>query len=97
MSCTMGIDVGTTGTRVVIVRPDGYVVGAALLAGVGAKIYSSVEESARQTIQIKERMAPRPENGVIYGRYCQVYRNLYPAVRELAHTLAKLGTEGSQP
>ncbi len=29
MSYMMGIDVGTTGTRVVIVRPDGHVVGAA--------------------------------------------------------------------
>ena len=30
MSYMMGIDVGTTGTRAVIVRPDGYVVAAAL-------------------------------------------------------------------
>src|SRR5437870_7150534 len=29
MSYLMGIDVGTTGTRVVIVRPDGHVMGAA--------------------------------------------------------------------
>ncbi len=29
MSYTMGIDVGTTGTRAVIVRPDGSVAGAA--------------------------------------------------------------------
>src|ERR1035437_8757081 len=29
MSYMMGIDVGTTGTRAVIVRPDGHVVGAA--------------------------------------------------------------------
>ena len=29
MSYMMGIDVGTTGTRAVIVRPDGQVVGAA--------------------------------------------------------------------
>ena len=29
MSYMMGIDIGTTGTRAVIVRPDGTVVGAA--------------------------------------------------------------------
>ena len=29
MSYLMGIDVGTTGTRAVIVRPDGHVMGAA--------------------------------------------------------------------
>ena len=29
MSYVMGIDVGTSGTRAIIVRPDGHVVGAA--------------------------------------------------------------------
>jgi xylulokinase len=76
---------------------EGSALGAALLAGVGAKNYSSVEESARQAIEFKERLAPRPENIAIYDRYYQVYRNLYPAVRELAHTLARLGPEGNQP
>jgi xylulokinase len=72
---------------------EGSALGAALLAGVGAKIYSSVEESAREAIQVKERMAPRPDNVKIYDRYYQVYRDLYPTVQELAHTLARLGTE----
>jgi xylulokinase len=72
---------------------EGSALGAALLAGVGAKTYSSVEESAREAIQVKERMAPRPDNVKIYDRYYQVYRDLYPTVRELAHTLARLGTE----
>jgi xylulokinase len=76
---------------------EGSALGAALLAGVGAKNYSSIEESAHAAIEIRERLAPRPENVEIYDRYYQVYRHLYPAVRELAHTLARLGTEGSQP
>jgi len=76
---------------------EGSALGAALLAGVGAKNYNSVEESARQAIEFKERLAPRPENIAIYDRYYQVYRNLYPAVRELAHTLARLGPEGNKP
>jgi xylulokinase len=75
---------------------EGSALGAAFLAGVGAKLYSSVEESAQAAIQVKEQMAPQPENMRIYDRYYQVYRNLYPAVQELAHTLAKLGT-GTQP
>ena len=29
MAYMMGIDVGTTGTRAIIVRPDGHIVGAA--------------------------------------------------------------------
>ncbi len=74
---------------------EGSALGAALLAGVGAKIYSSVEESAREAIQVKERMAPHPARAQIYDRQYQVYRSLYPAVQELAHQLAALG-DGSQ-
>jgi xylulokinase len=72
---------------------EGSAFGAALLAGVGAKIYSSVEEAARQAIQIRERLAPQADNVCIYDRQYQIYRQLYPAVRELAHELATLGEE----
>jgi len=70
---------------------EGSALGAALLAGVGAGIYSSVEESAREAIQVKECMAPKPEQVARYDSYYQVYRDLYPAVKEFSHTLAKLG------
>jgi xylulokinase len=72
---------------------EGSALGAALLAGVGAGIYASVQESARVAIQVRERLAPRPDHAPIYDRQYQVYRNLYPAVRELAHQLATLGAE----
>jgi xylulokinase len=70
---------------------EGSALGAALLAGVGAKIYASVEESAQEAIQVKESMSPKPDNVATYERYYQVYRRLYPAVQELSHALAKLG------
>ena len=70
---------------------EGSALGAALLAGVGAGIYASVEESAEEAIQVKERMAPKPDRTAVYDRYYHVYRNLYPAVKEFSHTLARLG------
>jgi len=69
---------------------EGSALGAALLAGVGGKIYSSVEESAKEAIRVKESMAPNPENVAAYEPYYQVYRGLYPAVKEFSHTLARL-------
>ena len=45
---------------------EGSALGAALLAGVGGKIYSSVEESAKEAIRLKESMAPKPENVAAY-------------------------------
>lgn len=72
---------------------EGSAFGAALLAGVGAKIYSSVQESAQEAIQIRERMAPQAANVRSYDRLYQIYRSLYPAVRDLAHRLGALGEE----
>jgi xylulokinase len=72
---------------------EGSAFGAALLAGVGAKIYASVEESAREAIQIRERMTPQAANVRRYDKQYQIYRSLYPAVRELAHKLGALGEE----
>ena len=72
---------------------EGSAFGAALLAGVGGKIYSSVEESAKQAIQIREHMAPHPAHSKIYDREYQIYRKLYPAVKDLAHQLAEIGAE----
>jgi xylulokinase len=72
---------------------EGSAFGAALVAGVGAKIYSSVEESAREAIQVSERMLPRRENEAVYDRLYEVYRHLYPAMREWMHQLA--GEQGS--
>jgi xylulokinase len=79
------------GTELVTLRTsEGSAFGAALLAGVAAKTYSSVPEAAAKAIQVKERMAPLEENVKAYDRYYRVYRNLYPAVKDLAHTLANI-------
>ncbi len=79
------------GKEVVTLRTsEGSALGAALLAGVAAKNYSSVEESAKQAIVIQDRVSPRPESVKIYDREYDVYRNLYPAVRKLSHQLASL-------
>lgn len=72
---------------------EGSAFGAALLAGVGAKIYASVPEAAQEAIQIRECLAPQAGNVRIYDRLYQIYRSLYPAVRDLAHRLGALGEE----
>ena len=67
----------------------------ALLAGVGARVYTSVQESAREAIQMRECLYPRAANKAVYDRLYEVYRNLYPAVREMAHRLSALATEAA--
>ncbi len=78
---------------VILRESEGSAYGAAMLAGVGAKIYSSVEDSARQAIQVRERMTPKTKHVEIYDRQYEVYRNLYPAVQKLAHQLATISAD----
>jgi xylulokinase len=79
------------GKEVVTLREsEGSAFGAALLAGVGSGIYASVEESAREALQIQDCLLPIEENVRLYDRQYEVYRQLYPAVKGLAHQLATL-------
>jgi xylulokinase len=61
---------------------EGPAFGVALLAGVGAGVWSSVPEACRATIQVVDERAPRPEMRALYDRYFALYRKLYAQLRE---------------
>jgi xylulokinase len=76
------------GREVVSLREaEGSAFGAALLAGVSCGTYDSVGEAAREAIQVRDHIAPSAGSTTLYSKQYQVYRKLYPAVRELAHEL----------
>lgn len=60
---------------------EGAAFGAALLAGVGAGVYPTVEEACAQTIRITDSVTQGANVG-IYEEYYQVYRGLYPALKD---------------
>lgn len=62
---------------VTIEANEGPAFGAALLAGVGTKVYGSVEEACRQTIRLSSRLKPIEAHVKTYGKYYQVYKKLY--------------------
>jgi xylulokinase len=55
--------------------------GAALLAGVGAKVYTSVPEACAATVHIVDRTEPVAENQAKYNDYYPIYRSLYRALK----------------
>ena len=61
---------------------EGPALGAALLAGVGAGIYPSVPEACEAAIQVTGVQNPIGENVPIYGKYYEVYRDLYKALKD---------------
>jgi xylulokinase len=73
-------------------QSEGSAFGAALLAGVGVRTYSSPQEAASVAICISEKIHPDSIRTAQYDRVYRIYRSLYPATRELAHNLAELAT-----
>lgn len=69
---------------------EGPAFGAALLAGTGVKIYSSVEEACQKTIQVVSRREPNPSVSPVYERGYSLYHSLYPLLRETMHDLSDL-------
>src|SRR5512139_2603389 len=76
------------GAELVLVNvTEGAAFGAALLAGVGAGIFNSVDEAVAATIKITDRTAPMAANAAKYERLYPSYRALYPALKETFHSL----------
>jgi len=72
---------------------EGAAYGAALLAGVGGGLWSSVEEACSVTIQIKDRIDPRADTANCYAEGYRLFREAYPACRSLAHDLTAFEQE----
>jgi xylulokinase len=64
---------------------EGPALGVAILAGVGTGLYSSVEEACDKLIKFTEPQMP--ENVEEYERVYQIYRGIYPQIKD---TFAKL-------
>jgi xylulokinase len=72
--------------------PETSVLGAAMLAAVGAGLMSNLTEAVERMASTATRLEPRPETRATYDRAYDVYRRLYPNLREAMHELA-----GEQP
>lgn len=69
---------------------EGPALGVALLAGVGAGLYESVPAACAAVIRTSAPQQPDAAAGKRYDAVYEVYRSLYPALRDSYAALAKL-------
>jgi xylulokinase len=81
---------------VTLAESEGSAFGAALLAGVGYGVYASVQEAVGEIVTVRQTASPVPKTVRLYDELYQVYRRLYPAVRELAHQLGGLDPDAAE-
>lgn len=68
---------------------EGPAFGAAILAMVGAGAYKNVEEACASLIKITETFTPNEKTSENYDKRYPIYVNLYGALKESFHTIAK--------
>ena len=68
---------------------EGAAFGAALLAGVGAGVWGTVEKACIEAVHTTHRVDPVDSARERYNGVYRLYRNLYPTLKELSHRLAE--------
>lgn len=69
---------------------EGPALGAAILASVGAGLYDSVPDACAEIVRADKVQAPTAENVSEYEKYYQLYRDIYPALKENFKVLANI-------
>lgn len=67
----------------VLEAEEGAAYGAALLAGVGAGTWASVDEACEQSVRVAREIAPHKANIPIMNQQYEAYQRLYPALRSM--------------
>jgi xylulokinase len=68
---------------------EGAAYGAALLAGVGAGIWSDVAAACQTTVRRTDLTSPQAEQAATYAEIYPLYRQLHPALADVSHSLAR--------
>lgn len=73
-----------------VASKEGPALGVAILAGVGAGLYPSVQEGCRRVIRLNAPQEPIKENVPKYEAFYRMYTKLYPALKDCYKELAAL-------
>ena len=69
---------------------EGAALGAAILGGCAAGVYSSVQQGCRICVRAGDSLLPNKQNHTDYLRYYEIYRNLYPGLRDAFFNMQSL-------
>jgi xylulokinase len=67
-----------------VAAEEGAAYGAALLAGVGAGVWTSVDEACEAVVRPADLVAPHPDAVIVMNDRYAEYRRVYPALRHMA-------------
>jgi xylulokinase len=62
---------------------EGAAYGAAILAGVGVKTWSSVDGACESVVRVAENITPDSEHSLVLERAYAMYQRIYPAMKSI--------------
>jgi xylulokinase len=68
----------------IVEAEEGAAYGAALLAGVGAGVWPTVDDACREVVRVKSRVEPNRESSATLQEQYLKYRRIYPALKEIS-------------
>jgi xylulokinase len=68
----------------VVEAEEGAAYGAAMLAGVGAGSWRSVDEACDALIRVASEIKPNPDSAAVLKRSYDTYRRIYPALKQIS-------------
>jgi len=68
----------------ILAAEEGAAYGAAILAGVGARYWSGVDQACDAVVRVAARVPPDAKSTALMQRHYQTFRRLYPALRQIA-------------
>jgi xylulokinase len=67
----------------IVEAEEGAAYGAAILAGVGAKIWPSADAACDAIVRVVRRIPPKPENAAVMRASYAAFRRVYPATKSI--------------
>jgi sugar (pentulose or hexulose) kinase len=67
--------------------------GAGISAAVGAGWFASFEDAAKSMVHVKSVVKANPQNADFYRNQLNIYRDIYPSVREIGKIKSPFGVE----
>ncbi len=61
--------------------------GAAILAGIGVGLYANEQKACERTYKPGEILEPNPKRNAEYQKHFEVFRQIYPALKDLHHQI----------
>jgi Sugar (pentulose and hexulose) kinases len=67
----------------IVEAEEGAAYGAAILGGVGAKMWPSVDAACEAVVKVTTRVPPNPKAAAMMSENYAAYRRVYPATRNI--------------